>query len=65
MNVGLGIRQLLGRNDQYMLGGNVYYDFRRTPYDSTFNQFGAGLEFFSRWVDARAKDDAAAERWEK
>jgi hypothetical protein len=54
VNVGLGIRQLLGKSDQYMLGGNVYYDYRKTEYDADFNQFGAGLEFFSKWVDARA-----------
>jgi hypothetical protein len=51
LNVGLGYRQLLGGRG--LVGGNVYFDSRRTQHDNRFSQVGAGLEFLSTWVDAR------------
>jgi hypothetical protein len=53
LNVGLGVRQLVN-GEKLMIGGNVYYDLRHTEYGNNFNQFGAGIEFFSKWVDGRA-----------
>lgn len=52
-NLGLGYRQLFP-NKEIIAGANVFYDLRNTELDNTFNQFGFGLEFLSRWVDARA-----------
>jgi hypothetical protein len=52
MNLGLGYRHLL--DDKNMIvGGNVFYDRRTTRYDNTFDQLGLGVEFLSKWVDAR------------
>ncbi|MEI8352157.1 MAG: inverse autotransporter beta domain-containing protein, partial [bacterium] len=52
-NLGLGYRHLFPKQD-IIVGGNAYYDLRNTSLDNTFNQFGAGVEFLSKWVDARA-----------
>lgn len=52
-NLGLGYRHLFPKHD-IIVGGNAYYDLRNTSLDNTFNQFGAGVEFLSKWVDARA-----------
>lgn len=52
-NLGLGYRHLFPRQN-IIAGANVYYDVRNTALDNTFNQLGAGLEFLSTWVDARA-----------
>ena len=47
-NAGLGIRYIIDP-DAYMIGGNVYYDYRNTKHYH-YNQIGAGLEaFFRRW----------------
>lgn len=52
-NLGVGSRWLLpGR--EMIVGANIFYDHRYTDLDNEFNQAGAGLEFFSKWVDARA-----------
>jgi hypothetical protein len=51
-NFGLGYRQLLPGNTM-IVGANLYYDLRNTSLDNTFNQFGGGLEFLSKWVDVR------------
>ena len=51
-NLGLGYRHLFP-NRNIILGANMFYDLRNTALDNTFNQFGAGLEFLSTWVDAR------------
>ncbi len=51
-NVGLGYRHLFpGR--AIILGANGYYDYRDTGH-STYDQWGAGVELLSRWLDARA-----------
>lgn len=52
-NLGLGYRHLFPKQN-IIAGANVYYDLRNSSLDNTFNQFGAGLEFLSTWVDARA-----------
>lgn len=51
-NFGLGYRHLLPGNTM-IVGANLYYDLRNTSLDNTFNQFGGGLEFLSKWVDVR------------
>ena len=51
-NLGLGYRQLFPEKN-IILGANVFYDLRNTELDNTFNQFGCGVEFLSKWVDAR------------
>ena len=52
-NLGLGFRHMFGDND-FILGANVYRDYRRSKFGNTWKQWGAGLEFLSNWVDARA-----------
>ncbi len=52
-NFGLGARHLFP-DKNFILGGNIFYDRRDTALDNTFNQVGLGLEFLSRWLDARA-----------
>jgi hypothetical protein len=51
-NIGLGYRQLLPKQ-KIILGANLYYDYRDTGY-TTYDQWGAGLEILSSWIDARA-----------
>ncbi len=51
-NLGLGWRYLFPRSNM-ILGANAYYDYRDTG-NSTYHQWGCGLEFLSPWVDARA-----------
>ncbi|MBU1693563.1 MAG: inverse autotransporter beta domain-containing protein, partial [Verrucomicrobia bacterium] len=51
-NVGLGYRHLFPKR-QVILGVNGYYDYRDTGH-STYDQWGAGLELLSQWLDARA-----------
>ncbi len=41
-NLGVGYRRML--SDRLILGGNLFYDHRRTAYGSHFDQFGLGLE---------------------
>jgi hypothetical protein len=52
-NGGLVFRRLLSK-PAAILGANLYYDHRWTENDQTFGQVGAGLEWLSRVVDARA-----------
>ncbi len=55
VNIGLGYRRLLSvKETPFLFGGNVYYDSRWTRADHQFDQIGVGVEFLSRWVDARA-----------
>ncbi len=61
LNIGAGYRQLVG--GWAILGGNVYFDTRKTRHGNRFDQVGAGLELLSTWVDARGnyywpQDDA-------
>lgn len=53
ISLGLGFRALCPKVDA-LAGVNVFYDSRRTSHDNTFDQYGAGLEVLSTWVDARA-----------
>lgn len=54
-NLGVGFRTLLTlKKYDFILGGNIFYDSRWTQYDSQFDQMGLGVEFLSKWVDARA-----------
>ncbi|MBT5032220.1 MAG: hypothetical protein HOM55_07990, partial [Proteobacteria bacterium] len=51
-NVGVGFRHLLG-DSSAIVGANIYYDHRKSAYGNSWEQWGAGLEFLSDWVDAR------------
>ncbi|MBP7829483.1 MAG: inverse autotransporter beta domain-containing protein, partial [Kiritimatiellae bacterium] len=51
-SLGLGYRHLFPKRE-IILGANGYYDYRDTGH-STYDQWGAGLELLSRWLDARA-----------
>lgn len=53
VNLGLGYRHLIPSQD-IVLGINGYFDSRESKWGNRFNQFGAGVEFLSKWVDARA-----------
>ncbi len=51
-NIGLGYRRKL---TDWLVGGiNIYFDSRESEHSNRFNQWGAGLEFFSEYVDVRA-----------
>lgn len=52
-NIGIGARGLLF-DEKLILGGNFFYDTRRTESRARFNQLGFGLEGLSKWVDARS-----------
>jgi len=52
-NLGIVRRFFLPERD-LILGVNLYYDSRWTRHDNHFNQLGFGLEWLSRFVDARA-----------
>jgi hypothetical protein len=51
-NIGIGYRQLFPKHN-FILGANAYYDYRDTA-AGHYDQWGAGLELLSTWVDARA-----------
>lgn len=53
VNLGVGYRRLFSSRD-VIVGGNLYYDSRWPGDGVQFNQFGAGLEVLSKWIDARA-----------
>jgi hypothetical protein len=52
-NIGGGIRHLLFE-DSLILGGNFYYDAKKTQFDNRFGQLGFGMEALSKWVDIRS-----------
>jgi hypothetical protein len=52
-SVGLGMRYLIP-DREIILGANVFYDSIDSRYGNHFDQLGLGLEFLSRWFDARA-----------
>ena len=52
LNVGLVFRHLL-ENKSVILGANIYADSRESRHGNRFNQLGLGLEFLSKWFDAR------------
>ena len=71
INLGFGYRHLIPSQD-FILGINGYFDSRESKYGNRFNQFGAGVEFLSKWVDARAnyylpegKEELARSYWEE
>ena len=51
MNVGLGIRHLLG--DDVLAGVNGYWDYRTTDYSSSYSRFGVGAEAFWKSLSLR------------
>ncbi len=51
-NIGLGYRRKL--TDWLVGGANVYFDSRESEHGNRFNQWGAGMELFSDYVDFRA-----------
>lgn len=52
-NFGIGGRHLFP-DKSIIVGGNIFCDRRQTTLGNTFNQVGAGVEFLSQWLDARA-----------
>ncbi len=50
-NIGLGYRHKL--TDWLVGGANIYLDTRESEHDNRFNQWGAGLEFLSDYIDFR------------
>ena len=53
VSIGLGYRQLL-EGSNVIIGGNLFYDSFDSDNSHRINQFGAGVEVLSRWVDFRA-----------
>ncbi len=51
-NLGLGYRRLV--TNGLVLGGNVFVDSRESAHGNRFNQWGAGVELLSQYVDFRA-----------
>jgi parallel beta-helix repeat protein len=67
-NVGVGYRHLLA-NDKLILGGNLYYDGRKSYTGNDFHQIGVGAEVLTEWVNGRVNgyislsDAKEGERW--
>src|SRR5436190_20838130 len=53
VSVGLGYRHFF-EGPKVIVGANLFYDSFDTIHDHHINQFGAGVEVLSRWVDFRA-----------
>ncbi len=53
VNLGVGWRGLAA-DDSVILGANFFYDTRWSMFNNRFEQYGAGLEVLSSWIDARA-----------
>ena len=51
-NFGLGYRHLLF-DDKVILGGNVFYDMRRSYTGKKYDQIGVGAEVLTEWVNGR------------
>lgn len=49
---GMGWRHLFAEQE-IIIGANAYYDYIDSPYNNHYDQLGVGVEFLSRWVDAR------------
>lgn len=49
---GLGFRKLF-RDQQVIIGGNIYYDSIQSSQGNDFDQLGLGVEILTKWVDAR------------
>ncbi|OQA41851.1 MAG: hypothetical protein BWY49_00199 [Candidatus Omnitrophica bacterium ADurb.Bin314] len=52
-NIGIGARGLLF-DEEFIAGGNFFYDTRYTENKVRHHQLGFGLEGLTKWVDARA-----------
>jgi len=50
-NAGLGSRYRLG--DQGMIGANVFWDYRITPYNASYSRWGLGAEAFWKTFELR------------
>ena len=53
MNLGLGLRHR--PNDESMLGGNAFWDYRMTDYDDAHSRLGLGGEYF--WNDFELRNN--------
>ncbi len=51
-NIGLGYRRRLA--DWLVGGANIYFDSRRSVHHNRFNQWGAGVEMLTEYIDFRA-----------
>jgi hypothetical protein len=51
-NLGLGYRYLI-RNDSLLLGGNIFYDVRKSYTGKTYDQISVGAELFGEWFEGR------------
>ncbi len=58
-SLGLGVRSLrgegsfLGGSFPWIIGANVFYDFTHSTRNFDYNQFGAGIEWMSPFLDLR------------
>lgn len=52
-NIGFGFRQK-STDNQFILGGNLFYDTMRSENDERYKQWGVGAELLSHWLDLRA-----------
>ncbi|PIE64846.1 MAG: hypothetical protein CSA26_06585, partial [Desulfobacterales bacterium] len=52
VNIGLGYRRRL--TDWLVGGANLYFDSRESAHNNRFNQWGAGLEVLTEYIDFRA-----------
>ena len=53
INLGLGSRWQIG-DSPWVLGGNLYYDWRNSPFSLKPHQIGLGFEALSPYIDFRA-----------
>ena len=66
--MGVGYRHLLA-NDKLILGGNLFYDGRKSYTGNDFHQIGLGAEVLTEWVNARVNgyislsDAKESDRW--
>jgi parallel beta-helix repeat protein len=51
-NIGVGYRHLLA-GDKLILGGNVFYDGRKSGSGHDYHEIGVGAEVLTEWVNAR------------
>lgn len=52
-NLGLGVRKRV--KDNAMIGANAFWDYRLTPYSSSYSRFGAGAELW--WNDFKLSNN--------
>ncbi|NQY42622.1 MAG: hypothetical protein HRT87_04675 [Legionellales bacterium] len=52
LNIGIGYRQIINQN--YILGGYGFFDYRKSQFDNFFKQVTLGLELFFDTVEFRA-----------